>query len=204
MYNQPTAVRDTPWLAGYKYNGIECYLASHPRISSKSLAKAFGFGNSLKNNQYENLRGNLMVVASLIAQMSFQVATNPPGGFWQVDTKSSDEGCPEDSGIYKDGTSVLAYTRATYIFSMLMIHVQTDNGIFSHSFLVAPTLLAVLIISLVHHHMIHFGICLIYKKINGIPKRCGFLDSTVKRINNLKSKVCRQVQRPTGAVVGDC
>ncbi|XP_031267463.1 ankyrin repeat-containing protein NPR4-like [Pistacia vera] len=91
---------------------IECYLVSHPRISvdSKSLAKAFGFGNPPNDDQYEKLRGNLMVVASLIAQMSFQVATNPPGGFWQVNTKKFDEGCPEGSGMCKAGTSVLAYT----------------------------------------------------------------------------------------------
>ncbi|KAJ0076461.1 hypothetical protein Patl1_33603 [Pistacia atlantica] len=88
------------------------YLVSHPRISvdSKSLAKAFGFGNPPNDDQYEKLRGNLMVVASLIAQMSFQVATNPPGGFWQVNTEKFDEGCPKGFGICKAGTSVLAYT----------------------------------------------------------------------------------------------
>ncbi|KAJ0075326.1 hypothetical protein Patl1_33616 [Pistacia atlantica] len=51
-----------------------------------------------------------MVVASLIAQMSFQVATNPPGGFWQVDTKRFDEGLPWGPGTCKAGTPVLAYT----------------------------------------------------------------------------------------------
>ncbi|KAJ0008315.1 hypothetical protein Pint_29042 [Pistacia integerrima] len=34
-----------------------------------------------KSNNYENIRGNLIVVATLIATMSFQVATNPPVEF---------------------------------------------------------------------------------------------------------------------------
>ncbi|KAJ0074976.1 hypothetical protein Patl1_33612 [Pistacia atlantica] len=226
----------------------EGYLVSHPRISldSKSLAKAFGFENSLNNDQYEKLRGNLMVVASLIAQMSFRVATNPPGGFWPGDTKEFVDGCPGGSGICKAGTSVLAYTSksdyhlftacnalsfvaslivillpisqvplqnkclvgiliilmwsaiiliaATYVFSMRMIQVQTDNEIFSKVFSLAPIFLPPLIFGLVSYHLIQFGICPILNKIYGIAKRCEFLDSTVKKIKNLKSTAVNKLK----------
>lgn len=65
------------------------------------------------SDRYEKTRGNLMVVATLIATMSFQVAVNPPGGFWQTDTKA-DQGCPfpdikADQGYCKAGTAVQAY-----------------------------------------------------------------------------------------------
>lgn len=33
----------------------------------------------------EKTRGNLMVAATVIAGMSFQVMANPPGGVWQSD-----------------------------------------------------------------------------------------------------------------------
>ncbi|KAJ0008314.1 hypothetical protein Pint_29043 [Pistacia integerrima] len=227
---------------------IECYLVSHPRISvdSKSLAKAFGFGNPPNDDQYEKLRGNLMVVASLIAQMSFQVATNPPGGFWQVNTKKLDEGCPEGSGICKAGTSVLAYTSksdyhlftacstlsfvaslsvilllisqvplqkkffvgiliigmwssitliaGTYIFSMRMVQMQTDDEIFSRVFSLAPIFLAWLIFSLVSYHLFQFGIWLIFHNSYVIAKSCEILDSLVKKIKNLKSNVVNKLK----------
>ncbi|KAH9665118.1 ANK REP REGION domain-containing protein [Citrus sinensis] len=60
------------------------------------------------SDRYEKTRGNLMVVATLIATMSFQVAVNPPGGFWQADTKA-DQGCPSGQPICKAGTAVQAY-----------------------------------------------------------------------------------------------
>lgn len=37
----------------------------------------------------EKTRGNLMVAATVIAGMSFQVMVNPPGGVWQSDNCSS-------------------------------------------------------------------------------------------------------------------
>lgn len=60
------------------------------------------------NDRFEKTRGNLMVVATLIATMSFQVAVNPPGGFWQEDT-SSDQGCPDGKSVCKAGTAIQAY-----------------------------------------------------------------------------------------------
>ncbi|KAJ0075329.1 hypothetical protein Patl1_33611 [Pistacia atlantica] len=162
-----------------------------------------------------------MVVASLIAQMSFQVATNPPGGFWQVNTKKFDEGSPEGSGIYKAGTSVLAYTSksdyhlftacstlsfvaslsvilllisqvplqnkffvgiliigmwssitligGTYIFSMRMVQMQTDDEIFSRN--------------------------------DAIDKSYEILDSLVKKMKNLKSNAVNTLKNLKSNVV---
>ncbi|XP_044497313.1 ankyrin repeat-containing protein BDA1-like [Mangifera indica] len=63
-----------------------------------------------KSDRYEKTRGNLMVVAILMATMSFQIATNPPGGNWQADTTSlKGEGCPEGVTC-PAGTSIHAYT----------------------------------------------------------------------------------------------
>ncbi|KAJ0247657.1 PGG domain-containing protein [Hirschfeldia incana] len=55
----------------------------------------------------EKTRGNLMVAATVIAGMSFQVMINPPGGVWQSDICSS---VPQTNDKFcKDraGTSVL-------------------------------------------------------------------------------------------------
>ncbi|XP_044497316.1 ankyrin repeat-containing protein BDA1-like [Mangifera indica] len=60
-----------------------------------------------KSGRYEKTRGNLMVVAILMATMSFQIATNPPGGNWQTDT--TNQGCPEGETCIA-GTSIHAYT----------------------------------------------------------------------------------------------
>ncbi|XP_044497573.1 uncharacterized protein LOC123219634 [Mangifera indica] len=59
-----------------------------------------------KSGRYEKTRGNLMVVAILMATMCFQIATNPPGGNWQIDT--TNQGCP--AGVCRAGTSIHAYT----------------------------------------------------------------------------------------------
>ncbi|XP_044497571.1 ankyrin repeat-containing protein BDA1-like [Mangifera indica] len=62
-----------------------------------------------KSDRHEKMRGNLMVLASLIAKMSFQIATSPPGGYWQADaTNLKEETCPK--GVCSAGTSIHAYT----------------------------------------------------------------------------------------------
>ncbi|XP_051137625.1 ankyrin repeat-containing protein BDA1-like isoform X2 [Andrographis paniculata] len=50
----------------------------------------------------EEMRSALMIVASLIATMAFQVGVNPPGGLWQDDSK------PGDQPVYKAGFSIFA------------------------------------------------------------------------------------------------
>lgn len=86
----------------------------------KSLKNVRGFGTlendhrPAKNNSWESLmkqhidwfdqqKSALMVVASLIATMAFQVGVNPPGGVWQDDK-------PDNSGRHRvAGDSVFAY-----------------------------------------------------------------------------------------------
>ncbi|KAJ0075330.1 hypothetical protein Patl1_33610 [Pistacia atlantica] len=73
-----------------------------------------------KSECFEKTRGNLMVVATLIAGMSLQVATNPPGGYWQNDTTNEkDQSCPKGKTCAA-GTSVHAYAQYNE-YLMLMV-----------------------------------------------------------------------------------
>ncbi|XP_050232451.1 ankyrin repeat-containing protein BDA1-like [Mercurialis annua] len=70
------------------------------------------FKKCMKYIQYnvEETRGALMIVATVIATMTFQAAMNPPGGVWQQTYANSNGGpvCSE-TNICEVGTSVLAY-----------------------------------------------------------------------------------------------
>ncbi|KAL2337910.1 hypothetical protein Fmac_012356 [Flemingia macrophylla] len=57
-------------------------------------------------NWLEERRGSLMVVATVIATMTFQIAINPPGGVWQSKADSG-QGCARNKPC-DAGTSVLA------------------------------------------------------------------------------------------------
>ena len=59
-----------------------------------------------QGNWMEEMRGSLMVVATVIATLTFQIAINPPGGVWQADTDNQ-HGCAAGNTC-KAGTSVLA------------------------------------------------------------------------------------------------
>ncbi|XP_017407034.1 uncharacterized protein LOC108320192 [Vigna angularis] len=59
------------------------------------------------HNWMEERRGSLMIVATVLATMSFQIAINPPGGVWQSDS-DAEQGC-EPGKICLAGTSVLAF-----------------------------------------------------------------------------------------------
>nr|KYP42854.1 Ankyrin repeat-containing protein At3g12360 family [Cajanus cajan] len=61
-----------------------------------------------QSNWIEEKRGTLMVVATVIATMTFQSAISPPGGVWQEDTSSGGLNCTT-YGICKAGTAILAY-----------------------------------------------------------------------------------------------
>ncbi|XP_050220444.1 ankyrin repeat-containing protein ITN1-like [Mercurialis annua] len=79
--------------------------------------KKFPSGQNSNNSEnggdwLEKARGNLMVVATVIAGMAFQAAMNPPGGVWESDNKE----CFTSEGqmrTCKAGTSILAYTDKT-------------------------------------------------------------------------------------------
>ncbi|TXG61820.1 hypothetical protein EZV62_013183 [Acer yangbiense] len=53
--------------------------------------KGCGNVDEKKNDWVEKMSSTLMIVASLIATMAFQVAVNPPGGVWQEDKSQSGE-----------------------------------------------------------------------------------------------------------------
>ncbi|KAJ0076459.1 hypothetical protein Patl1_33601 [Pistacia atlantica] len=67
-----------------------------------------------KSNKYENIRGNLIVVATLIATMSFQVATNPPGGDWKSDI--TNQNCTTGAVNCIFETSMGEYTHDKLVF----------------------------------------------------------------------------------------
>ncbi|KAE9585504.1 hypothetical protein Lal_00018069 [Lupinus albus] len=61
-----------------------------------------------QGNWIEETRGTLMVVATVIATMTFQSALNPPGGVWQENTQSGGNKCTT-YGICEAGTAVVGY-----------------------------------------------------------------------------------------------
>ncbi|MED6216784.1 hypothetical protein PIB30_011110 [Stylosanthes scabra] len=65
-----------------------------------------GTASSTKGNWVEEMRGSLMVVATVIATLTFQIAINPPGGVWQQDSNIQ-MGCGAGNDC-RAGTSVLA------------------------------------------------------------------------------------------------
>ncbi|KAL2321294.1 hypothetical protein Fmac_030263 [Flemingia macrophylla] len=60
------------------------------------------------SNWIEEKHGSLMVVATVIATMTFQSAVSPPGGVWQEDTLIGGLNCTT-YGICQVGNAVLAY-----------------------------------------------------------------------------------------------
>ncbi|TYH16826.1 hypothetical protein ES288_A05G146200v1 [Gossypium darwinii] len=81
--------------------------------SNSVLEKLNGNTNYLKrqSNWVENMQGKLMLVAPLIATISFQVAVSPPGGVWAQDYTDSvgAYNCKVDYGKCVARTAVLAY-----------------------------------------------------------------------------------------------
>ncbi|XP_059455127.1 ankyrin repeat-containing protein BDA1-like [Corylus avellana] len=68
-------------------------------------------GRRLKHqgNWIDETRGTLMVVATVMATIAFQVGINPPGGVWQeyVKTEDKSQACTEE--ICEAGTGILSY-----------------------------------------------------------------------------------------------
>ncbi|KAL0311839.1 UNVERIFIED_CONTAM: hypothetical protein Sradi_5583200 [Sesamum radiatum] len=74
-----------------------------------SLKLAGCFGTTETNEDWlERKRSALMVVASLIATMAFQVGVNPPSGVWQDDNLVDSQGNPV-SDPHQAGYSVMAH-----------------------------------------------------------------------------------------------
>ncbi|XP_037497484.1 ankyrin repeat-containing protein BDA1 [Jatropha curcas] len=104
-------------------------------LASTAEMKRSRFEKCMKHLQYnlEETRGALMIVATVIATMTFQAAMNPPGGVWQQDfvDVSGGSACNK-SNICEAGTSVLAYA-----YPDRYIYYITSNSIaFAASFTV--------------------------------------------------------------------
>ncbi|KAL5540454.1 hypothetical protein UlMin_042549 [Ulmus minor] len=70
---------------------------------------------------FEDKRGMLMTVATLIATATFQTALSPPGGVWQENISSGPFDCSETNICYA-GTSVLARAKPYfYLFFLLKV-----------------------------------------------------------------------------------
>ena len=69
----------------------------------------------------EDLRGSLMVVATVITTITYQPSLSPPGGVWQTDIKNSTESnaCPRPP--CEAGTLVLAYGSFELVFFFYLI-----------------------------------------------------------------------------------
>ncbi|WJX78017.1 hypothetical protein P8452_61280 [Trifolium repens] len=83
--------------------------------------------NRYENNQgnyLEQIRGSLMVVATVIASLTFQIAINPPGGVWQSNTNSQN-GCAPNK-ICK----AVFCTVGAYVTSIWMILDPLDGTIY--------------------------------------------------------------------------
>lgn len=79
----------------------------------------------------EKTRGNMMVVATLIASICFQSGINPPGGVWQ-----------DSSGGHQPGTSILALSRTWYY--KFFVFLNTSSFILSLSTIISSMVLPVI------------------------------------------------------------
>lgn len=79
----------------------------------------------------EKTRGNMMVVATLIASICFQSGLNPPGGVWQ-----------DSSNGHQPGTSILALSRTWYY--KFFVFLNTSSFILSLSTIISSMVLPVI------------------------------------------------------------
>ncbi|KAL8064271.1 hypothetical protein ABFX02_01G079600 [Erythranthe guttata] len=89
---------------------MNCSTLYSSNSSSTKMRKNDNTWNGMLKQQSEWLerkKDSLMIVASLIATMAFQVGVNPPGGVWQDDKLFDSQGKPEDDP-HEAGISVVA------------------------------------------------------------------------------------------------
>ncbi|GMH07232.1 hypothetical protein Nepgr_009072 [Nepenthes gracilis] len=103
-----------------------------------------------RNGRMESHRNAVMIVASLVAAMTFQAGTNPPVGFWQKNSNSSDTstnsyiaGQSKQTynfpGLYK----IMVYSNATafftsaYVFLLLLSGLPLNNRLCTGILMVA-------------------------------------------------------------------
>ncbi|CAN6873680.1 unnamed protein product [Brassica oleracea] len=97
---------------------MEINAEENPQESSEWFVKYL----NRQGDWLEKTRGNLMVAATVIAGMSFQVIVNPPGGVWQSDN------CPSGNQTNvvpvckaKAGTSVLEYSSKRVLYLGMIV-----------------------------------------------------------------------------------
>ncbi|CAL1386393.1 unnamed protein product [Linum trigynum] len=83
----------------------------------KSMCRRFKKFLQYDTEWIKDMKGTLLIVATIIAQMSFQAANNPPGGVWQQNFNSPTEGfrCNATHACTA-GTSVHAYTETDFYY----------------------------------------------------------------------------------------
>ena len=75
-----------------------------------------------------DVRNSLLVVATLIAAVTFQAGVNPPGGVWQEKYPKSHEALPPSGESHDAGEAVLALESVSFAFFLL-----TNTAAFSTS-----------------------------------------------------------------------
>ncbi|PPR80808.1 hypothetical protein GOBAR_AA39909 [Gossypium barbadense] len=100
---EPVAVGEEPRVKATK--------SGFSSLGMKSVYRKFKNYLKRQSNWVENMQGKLMLVAPLIATISFQVAVSPPGGVWAQDYTDSvgAYNCKVDYGKCVARTAVLAY-----------------------------------------------------------------------------------------------
>ncbi|XP_075667393.1 uncharacterized protein LOC142636983 [Castanea sativa] len=91
-----------------------------PTQSSKQRSSQFVYLKH-KGNWIEEMRGALMVVATVITTITYQPALSPPGGVLQTDIKNSTEIIACGNTTCKAGTLVLAYGDHENMFVLFLL-----------------------------------------------------------------------------------
>jgi hypothetical protein len=96
---------------------------AHAQPAQSTLRRWWGcirsaIGKRLKNPRHwiEETRGSLMVVATVMATMSFQAGISPPGGVWQEDTKNDGYSCVVNKTCEVVGKAILSYYHPNYVY----------------------------------------------------------------------------------------
>lgn len=104
-YEPPFSMHDEPEVISSTIDMADEDLytfSSHSKKKTKKLLKTFR-RDGRQPDWLEKKQSALMVVASLIATMAFQVGVNPPGGVWQ-----------DTSPDHMAGFSIMAYNYSVY------------------------------------------------------------------------------------------
>jgi hypothetical protein len=89
--------------------------------SLRSEIKRFQYKYKPNENSTSDVRNALLVVATLIAAVTFQAGVNPPGGVWQEKYPKSGEAPPPGTNEepHDPGKAVLGYESVSFAFFLL-------------------------------------------------------------------------------------